>query len=55
MSFDEGNYNGVESYPCPECAAGSMTKTDVGHWECDECGLVYLPALPPPPVFKGGE
>jgi ribosomal protein L37AE/L43A len=39
MSFDDGNYNDRESFPCP-CGGDVVFFEDTGLWICQECGCL---------------
>jgi ribosomal protein L37AE/L43A len=37
MPFDDIPEDYQESYPCPECEEGNVTKDEDGIWNCDVC------------------
>jgi ribosomal protein L37AE/L43A len=37
--FDDIPEDYQESFPCPECVEGNVTKNDLGMWECDICSF----------------
>ena len=41
MSFDEIPENLKESYPCPICNNGEVTRNEKGVWECDRCEFTH--------------
>lgn len=41
MSFDEIPENLHESYPCPTCRDGEVTKNEKHIWECNCCEFTH--------------
>ena len=44
MSFDDGNYNDAQSFPCDcgECGNITRDKDSLGNiWTCDKCSKFY--------------
>ena len=41
MSFEDIPEDVEESYPCPNCENGNITKNKDGEWECDTCDFLY--------------